>query len=147
MFTILDWIPVWQLHSHSSICCGMRTRNSVFVLNVKLSTSALPSLSNSNHCVDIRKESYIKHVETFLENKTLKWFGHCLRREHNHICAKSLRLKVLGRRSRGQPKKRWRDNIKEDMKKYRLTEGMTQYRKCWMTKIMAGPALADGQES
>ena len=62
---------------------------------------------------DIRKEAYVKvkHVETFLENKRLKWFGHCSRREHNHICAKPLRL-VSGRRSTVRPKKRWRDNIK-----------------------------------
>ena len=40
---------------------------------------------------DIRKEADVKPVETFLENKRLKWFGHCLRRERNHICAKSLR--------------------------------------------------------
>ena len=45
---------------------------------------------------DIRKEAHIKPVETFLENK---WFGHGLRREPKHICAKSLRLEVSGRRS------------------------------------------------
>ena len=54
---------------------------------------------------DIRKEADVKPVETFLENKRLKWFGHCLRRERNHICAKSLRLEVSGRRSRDRPKK------------------------------------------
>ena len=78
---------------------------------------------------DIRKEAHVKPVETFLENKRLKWFGHCLRREPNHICAKSLRLEVSGRRSRGRPRKRWRDNIQGDMKKYRLTEDMAQYQK------------------
>ena len=66
---------------------------------------------------DIRKEAHVKPVETFLQNEKLKWFGHCLRRERNHICAKSLRLEVSGRRSRGRPKKRRRDNIKGDMKK------------------------------
>ena len=45
---------------------------------------------------DIRKEAHVKIVETFLENKRLMWFGHCLRRERNHICAKSLRLTFLG---------------------------------------------------
>ena len=84
---------------------------------------------------DIRKEAHVKSVETFLENKRLKWFGHCLRRERNHICAKSLvRLEVSGRRSRGRPKKTWRDNIPGDMKKYQLAEGMAQDRKYWMTK-------------
>ena len=82
---------------------------------------------------DIGKEAHVKPVETFLENKRLKWFVHCLRREPNHICANSLRLEVSGRRSRGRPKKRWRDNIQGDMKKYRLTEDMAQHRKYWMT--------------
>ena len=45
---------------------------------------------------DNRKEAHLKPVETFLENKRLKWFGHCLRREPNQICAKSLRLEALG---------------------------------------------------
>ena len=95
---------------------------------------------------DIGKEAHVKPVETFLENKRLKWFGHCLGRERNHICDKSQRLYVSGRRSRGRPKKRWRDNIQEDIKKYQLTEDMAQYRKYWMTKILAGPAQGDGQE-
>ena len=95
---------------------------------------------------DIRKEARKKSVETFLENKRLKWCGHCLRREPDHICAKSLRLEVSGRRSRGRPKRRWRDNIKEVMKKYQLTEDMAQDRKYLMTEILAGPAQGDGQE-
>ena len=95
---------------------------------------------------DISKEAHEKPAETFLENKRLKSFGHGLRRKHNQIFAKSLRLEVSGRRSRRQSKKRWRDNIKGDMKKYQLTEDMAQYRKYWMPEIMAGPAQGDGQE-
>ena len=87
---------------------------------------------------DIRKEAHLKPVEMFLENKRVKWFG--------HICAKSLRLEVSRRRSRGRPKKRWRDNTQGDMNKYQLTEDMAQYPKHWMTKIMTGPAQGDGQE-
>ena len=34
---------------------------------------------------DIGEEAHVKPVETFLENKRLKWFGHCLGRERNHI--------------------------------------------------------------
>ena len=73
-------------------------------------------------------DTEIKPVETLLENKRLKWFGHCLRREPNHICATSLRLEISGRRNRGRPRKRWRDNIQGDMKKYQLTEDMAQDR-------------------
>ena len=63
-----------------------------------------------------------------------------------HALRLSIRLEVSGRRSKGRPKKRWRDTIKEDMKKYRLTEDMAQNRKNWMTEILAGPAQGDGQE-
>ena len=62
------------------------------------------------------------------------------------MCAKSLRLEVSGRRSRGRPKKRWRDNIPGDLKIYELAEDMAQDRKFWMTKIMAGPAQGEVQE-
>ncbi len=93
---------------------------------------------------DVRQEAHVKPVETFLESKRLKWFGHCLRRERNHICTKLLRLEVSGRRSRGGPKNRWR--IQGDMKKYQLIEDMAQDRKYWMTKILADPAQGDGQE-
>ena len=93
-------------------------------------------------------EAHVKPVATFLENKRLKWFGHCLRRERNHTSAKSLRLEVSGRRSRGRPKKSkiWRVNVKGDMKEYQLTEDMAQDRKYWMTKILAGPGQGDGKE-
>ena len=58
--------------------------------------------------------------------------------EHNH-CAELLRLEASGRRSRGRPKKRWRDNIQGDRKKYQLTEYMAQYKKNWILKYW--PAL------
>ena len=95
---------------------------------------------------DTRKEVHVKPVEIFLENKRLKWFGHCLRLEPNYIFAKSLRLEVSGRRNRGRPRRRWRDNIQGDMKKYQLKEDMAQDQKYWMTKILAGPVQGDGQE-
>ena len=49
-------------------------------------------------------------------------------------------------KSQRSTEKIWRDNIKEDMKKYQLTEDMAQDRKYWMTKIMAGPAQGNDQE-
>ena len=91
---------------------------------------------------DIGKEAHVNMLLKLSWKTRLKWFGHCLRREPNHICVKSL---VSGRRSRGRPKKRWRDNIKEEMEKYQLTEDMAKERKYWMTKTMASPAQGDGE--
>ena len=104
--------------------------------------TSLDHISNE----DIRKEARIKPVESLLENNRLKWFGYCLRRESNHIGDKSLKLEVCGRRTRTRSKKRWSDNIKEDTEKSQLTEDVAQYRKYWMTQILAGPAHGDGQE-
>ena len=87
-----------------------------------------------------RKQAHA-HVSPVLKfsckNKRLKWFGHCLRREHNYIIYYVPLCELSGRRSRDRPEKRWRDNMKEDMKKYQLTEDMAQDQKYWMTQIMA----------
>ena len=97
---------------------------------------------------DFRKEAHIKPVETFLENKIPWWFDHCVRRERKHIPirAKSPRLEVSGRRGRGRPKTRQRNNKKKSMKKYQLTEDMAQDRKYRTAKIMVGATQGDGQE-
>ena len=94
---------------------------------------------------DIRKEAHVKPVETLLENKRLKWFGHCLRREHKpHLWEIA---KSFWEKEQWSTENRWSDMIKEDMKKYhQLTEYMAHDRKYWMTKVMAGPEQGDGQE-
>ena len=82
---------------------------------------------DNNRNEDTRKEAHVKPVETFLENKRQKWFGHCLRRERNRICAKSLRC--FWEKVQRPTEKEMEGNIKGDMKKYQLTEDMshTQY--------------------
>ena len=91
---------------------------------------------------EFRKGAHVKPVANFLENKRLK----LLATAWGEKTTTSVRLEVSGRQSRNRPKKWWRDNIKEDMKKYQLTEYMAQYRKYWMTQIMTGPAQGDCQE-
>ena len=45
---------------------------------------------------------------------------------------------------KGRPKKRWLDNISEDMKEYKMTEDMAQNRSVWHVKIKAGSLLHGG---
>ena len=45
---------------------------------------------------------------------------------------------------KGRPKKRWLDNIREDMKEYKMTEDMAQNRSEWHVKIKTGPLLHGG---
>ena len=57
---------------------------------------------------------------------------------------KMLNMQVQGKRRRGRPKKRWLDNIGEDMKEYKMTEDMAQDRSVWRMKTTAGPLLHGG---
>ena len=94
---------------------------------------------------DIRKKAHVKPVETTYRKQKTKVVWPLLETRPLHIPAKSLSLEVSGRRSRCRPKKRWRDNnIYGYIKKYQLTGDMAQYRKYWMTQIMAHDG--DGQE-
>ena len=46
---------------------------------------------------------------------------------------------VTGKRRRGRPRRRWIDNIQEDMKKYELTADMTENRQYWKRMVKTGP--------
>ena len=49
-------------------------------------------------------------------------------------------LNMQGKGRRGRPKKRWLDNIRDDMREYKLA----QNRSVWHTKTKAGPLLHGG---
>ena len=66
-------------------------------------------------------------------------FGMVLRKEGEDTPKKMLNMQVRGKRRRGRPKKRWWDNIREDMKEYKMTEDMAENGSVWPTK--AGPLL------
>ena len=61
---------------------------------------------------DIRKEAHVKPVERSWKTTKLKWFGHCLKREPNHICAKSLRLDVSGEKEQRSAEKEMEEQHK-----------------------------------
>ena len=45
---------------------------------------------------------------------------------------------------KGSPKKRWLDNMRDDMKEYKMMEDKAQNRSVWHMKIKAGPLLHGG---
>ena len=69
---------------------------------------------------------------------------HVLRKEGEDTTKMMLNMQVQGKRRRGRPKKRWLDNIREDMKEYKMTEDMAQVRSVWRMKTKAGPLLHGG---
>ena len=46
---------------------------------------------------------------------------------------------VPGKRKRGQPRRRWIDNNREDMTKYELRADMTDNRQYWKMMVKTGP--------
>ena len=93
---------------------------------------------------DIWREANVEPMTTFLRKKRLRWYGHVLRKEGEDTTKKMLNMQVQGKRIRGRPKKRWLDNIREDMKEYNMTEDMAQDRSVWRMKTKPGPLLHGG---
>ena len=48
-------------------------------------------------------------------------FGHVMRREEHCVGRRAMEIKVQGRRKRGRPKRRWLDNVKDDIKEKGLS--------------------------
>jgi hypothetical protein len=51
-----------------------------------------------------------------MRSNRLAWYGHVMRMEESHITKRVMRMNVDGHPSRGRPKKRWMDCVKDDMR-------------------------------
>ena len=49
------------------------------------------------------------------QESMLKWYGHVLRREDEYVGKRVMGMEVPGKRRRGRPKRRWLDNIKNNL--------------------------------
>ena len=59
-----------------------------------------------------------------VQESRLKWYGHVLRREDEYVGKKRVMgMEVPGKRRRGRPKRRWLDNIKNDLSERQLFRG------------------------
>ena len=55
-------------------------------------------------------------IVNFLPSRTLRWYGHVLRREEDNVLKKALRFTVEGLRRRGRPRKTWKRQVEESIK-------------------------------
>nr|GEU53212.1 putative cytochrome P450 [Tanacetum cinerariifolium] len=69
----------------------------------------------------------------------LRWFGHVKRTPQTAPVRRVKTLFVDGLRRRGRPKRRWEDELKQDMKELLLSEDMTSDRNAWRDRINIGP--------
>jgi len=70
-----------------------------------------------------------------VRRRRLRWYGHVQRMTEDAWPKKVLSFDVAGRNPRGRPKKRWRDNINEDLRKLNLLNINPQDRVVWRNAI------------
>ena len=58
----------------------------------------------------------IRRIGEKMRGERLRWFGHVKRREESYLGRGVMEFEIPGKRTRGRPRRRWNDNIKEDMK-------------------------------
>ena len=73
----------------------------------------------------------IRRIAEKLRGERLRWFGHVKRREESYIGRRMMKIEIPGKRTRGRPRRRWKDNIKEDMKKAGVSEEEAVDRVRW----------------
>jgi hypothetical protein len=64
----------------------------------------------------IRGSLKVATITVKLKGNRLSWYGHVMRREENHVTRRMMNMNVEGWRGRGQPKKRWIDCVRQDMR-------------------------------
>ncbi|KAK2880212.1 hypothetical protein Q8A73_022910 [Channa argus] len=94
--------------------------------------------------MDRIRNEYIRgtaHVRCFgdkVREARLRWFGHVQRRNCEYIGRRMLRLELPGRRSRGRPKRRFMDVVREDMKLFGVSVEDAEDRVRWRHMIRCG---------
>jgi len=54
-------------------------------------------------------------IVRFIKSRRIAWLGHVMRMDEKRIPKRVLEWKPIGRRIRGRPRKRWVENIEEDI--------------------------------
>ena len=65
----------------------------------------------------------------------MKWYGHVMRMEEDHVVRRVMTKAIPGKRKRGRPKTRWKDVCKRDMQTVGLREGDEGDRAYWKETI------------
>ena len=71
----------------------------------------------------------------------LRWYGHLLRREDDHVRRSTMEMEVQDRRRRGRPRKRWRNCVRDNMHLKGINEEETQDRNQWRRLIQNGDPI------
>ena len=70
-----------------------------------------------------------------ITERRLKWYGHVMTMEEDHVVKRVMTKAIPGKRKRGRPKTRWKDVCKRDMQTVGLREGDAGDRAYWKEMI------------
>jgi hypothetical protein len=85
----------------------------------------------------IRGSLKVAPVTEKMRSNRLAWYGHLMRRDD--ITKIMMSMNVDGHPSRGRPKKRWMDCVKDDMRIKGVSMEMTSDRREWKKKTCVVP--------
>jgi hypothetical protein len=91
-------------------------------------------------CMDRIRNKYIRGslkvapVFEIMRSNRLAWYGHVTQRDESHITKRVMTMNIDGHPSRGRPRKRWMDCVKDDMKLKGVSMDMTSDRREWKKK-------------
>ena len=76
----------------------------------------------------IRGTTKVGEISKKVQESRLKWHGHVLRRQEEYVSKRVMVMEVLGKRRRGIPKRRWLDNINNELSERELSAEEAQDR-------------------
>ena len=83
----------------------------------------------------IREKLGVVCVTDKMREIRLRWYGHVMRKEDDNCTKRIMKAEVYGKRSRGRPRKRWSDMIRNDMKMLNLKDEDILERDEWRRRI------------
>ena len=95
------------------------------------------TLRDRERSADIRRELGVNDINEKVKEIRMRWYGHVRRREEGHPARVAMESRIPGRRPRGRPKKRWRDNVKEDLIHFGVRPEEALERQNWRRKTRA----------
>ena len=83
----------------------------------------------------IRGTTNVGEISKKERESSLKWYGHVLRREDEYVGKRVMGMEVPRKRRRGIAKRRWLDNINNDLSERELSREDEQDRAKWRRLI------------
>ena len=80
---------------------------------------------------ELREKLKLRSVQEHVKSSCLRWFGHLTRMNDERWPKIMLNYSAAGANPRGRPKKRWLDNINNDMKSLKINAEVAFDRYKW----------------